>query len=110
MRMWLAVILCSIAGLESCSRFATPPDQLRDMRSVPAADYLIDAFDRFPLVGFSEPRPGAAGTREFLKSLLRHPRFVGTVNDIVVEFGNARYQEIADEYIAGKPIPRDELK
>jgi hypothetical protein len=76
---------------------------------VPAADYLVDAFQRFPLVGFSEPRHGAGGTREFLASVLHHPRFAGSVNDIVVEFGNARYQDIADEYIAGQPVTRDQL-
>jgi hypothetical protein len=57
-----------------------------------------------------EPRHGAGGTREFLTSLLRHPRFVGTVNDLVVEFGNARYQDIADRYVAGDPVARDQLK
>jgi hypothetical protein len=60
--------------------------------------------------GFSEPRHGARGTREFLSSILYHPRFAGTVNDIVVEFGNARYQDIADQYIAGLPVRRDQLK
>jgi hypothetical protein len=59
-----------------------------------------------PLVAFSEPRHGAGGTKEFLTSLVRH-RFAGTVNDIVVEF-NARYQDIADRYVAGEPIPRDD--
>jgi outer membrane protein OmpA-like peptidoglycan-associated protein len=75
----------------------------------PAADYLADAFDRFPLVAFSEPRHGAGGTKEFLTSLVRHPRFAGVVNDIVVEFGNARYQDVADRYVAGEPVARDQL-
>jgi outer membrane protein OmpA-like peptidoglycan-associated protein len=76
----------------------------------PAAAYLVDAFQRFPLVAFSEPRHGAGGTKEFLTSLVRHPRFAGTVNDIVVEFGNARYQELADRYVAGGNVARDELR
>jgi outer membrane protein OmpA-like peptidoglycan-associated protein len=32
------------------------------------------------------------------------------VDDIVVEFGNARHQQLADRYIAGEAVPRDELK
>ena len=48
--------------------------------------------------------------REFLTSLIRHPRFAGTVNDIVVEFGNALYQDIADRYVAGEAVGRDQLK
>ena len=77
---------------------------------MPAADFLVDAFHQFPLVGFSEPRHGAGGTREFLASVLHHPRFAGNINDIVVEFGNARYQDIADAYIAGQPVTRDQLE
>ena len=110
MRLWLAVILWSIVGVQACSRPAATPTHRGDISAVPAADYLVDAFDRFPLVAFSEPRHGAGGTREFLTSLVRHPRFAGTVNDIVVEFGNARYQDIADRYVAGEPVPRDQLK
>ncbi len=106
MRLWLAVSLWSIVGLQACSRPTATPNHLGDISAVPAADYLVNAFDRFPLVAFSEPRHGAGGTREFLTSLVRHPRFAGTVNDIVVEFGNARYQDIADRYIAGEPIAR----
>ena len=110
MRLWLAVILWSIVGVQACTRPAATPTRRGEIAAVPAADYLVDAFDRFPLVAFSEPRHGAGGTREFLTSLVRHPRFAGTVNDIVVEFGNARYQDIADRYVAGEPVPRDQLK
>jgi len=63
-----------------------------------------------PLVAFSEPRHGASGTREFLASVIRHPEFASRVNDVVVEFGNARYQAIADRYVAGQAVPRDELR
>jgi outer membrane protein OmpA-like peptidoglycan-associated protein len=84
--------------------------ELRQLDAMPAADYLVAAFDQFPLVAFSEPRHGAGGTREVLQSVLHHPRFAGIVNDIVVEFGNARYQEIADRYIEGQPVTRDQLK
>lgn len=101
MSTWLAVSLWSIVA------FRPVPVPLRhrplsaELSAAPAADYFADAFDRFPLVAFSEPRHGARGTREFVTSLVRHPRFVGTVNDLVVEFGNARYQDIADRYVAG---------
>ena len=110
MRLWLAVILWSIVGAQACSRPAATPTGAGDITVVTAADYLVDAFDRFPLVAFSEPRHGAGGTREFFASLVRDPRFAGTVNDVVVEFGNARYQDVVDRYVAGEPVPRDQLK
>ena len=99
MGRWLALSLAILVASQS----GTLP-------VVPAADYLVGAFDRVPLVAFSEPRHGAAGTREFLGSVIRHPRFAGRVNDVVVEFGNARYQDIADRYVAGEPVSRDALR
>jgi len=106
---WIAISLGSIAAVQACSRPIARPTPPGEIAASPAADYLADAFDRFPLVAFSEPRHGAGGTREFLTSLVRHPRFAGAVNDIVVEFGNARYQDIADRYVAGEPVARDHL-
>jgi hypothetical protein len=41
---------------------------------------------------------------EFLASLVCDPRFVETVDDIVVEFGNARLQPILDAYVAGEAV------
>ena len=109
MRPWLAVSLWSLVGLHACARPITP-NEPGDIAAMPAADFLVDAFDRVPLVAFSEPRHGAGGTKEFLTTLIRHRRFAGTVTDIVVEFGNARYQDVADRYIAGEPVARDRLK
>ena len=77
---------------------------------VPAARYIVEAFARYPLVAFSEPRHGAGGTKEFLASLIREPGFAGTVQDVVVECGNARYQDVVDRYMAGEPVARDQLK
>ena len=37
-----------------------------------------------------------------MRALVADPRFGSTVNDIVVEFGNARYQAAMDAYIAGE--------
>jgi hypothetical protein len=76
----------------------------------PAAQYITLAFRTRPLVAFSEPGHGVSGTSEFFASLIRHPGFAGTVNDIVIECGNARYQNIADRYFAGESIRRDEIR
>jgi outer membrane protein OmpA-like peptidoglycan-associated protein len=99
--LWLASGLCWYLGQQALPAGIT---------TAPAPAYLVNAFQRFPLVAFSEPRHAAGGTREFFQSLIRHPGFAGTVNDVVVEFGNARYQALADRYTAGEPVPRDQLK
>jgi outer membrane protein OmpA-like peptidoglycan-associated protein len=95
--LWLSVV-----GL-MLSRTAEPEPQ-------PAAQYITSAFKMYPLVAFSEPGHGVSGTTEFFASLIRYPGFAGTVTDIVIECGNARYQQIADRYFSGEAIPRDELK
>jgi len=41
----------------------------------------------------------------FRLSLIRDPRFTTTVNDIVVETGNALYQDLMDRFVQGEDIP-----
>ncbi len=81
-----------------------------DRTPQPAAQYITSAFKTHPLVAFSEPGHGTSGTAEFFASLIRYPGFAGTVTDIVIECGNARYQAIADRYFAGELVSRDELR
>lgn len=47
---------------------------------------------------------------DFIVSLLRHPGFAATVDSIVVEFGNARYQQRADRYVAGGHVSLPALR
>jgi outer membrane protein OmpA-like peptidoglycan-associated protein len=74
-----------------------------------AAELITQAFDRFPLVALSEMH-GNVESKEFLARLIREPGFAGKVNDIVIEFGNARYQDVLDRYIAGETVAREALK
>jgi outer membrane protein OmpA-like peptidoglycan-associated protein len=107
-----AAVVAAVVAMPGASAAGRDAEfgQSGELRLSPAADYLVDAFERFPLVAFSEPGHGAGGTREFMRAVLHHPKFAGTVDDIVVEFGNARYQQLADRYVAGEAVPRDELK
>jgi outer membrane protein OmpA-like peptidoglycan-associated protein len=101
----------TLAMLPGCDRRSARTSAADDELSpVPAARYIVEAFARYPLVAFSEPRHGAGGTKEFLASLIREPGFAGTIQDLVIEFGNARYQDVVDRYMAGEPIARDQLK
>jgi hypothetical protein len=47
---------------------------------------------------------------EFWLTLLHAPEFQASVDDIVVEFGTARYQEVMDRFTRGEEVPYDELK
>jgi hypothetical protein len=47
---------------------------------------------------------------EFLRAFVRDRRFTRTVTQIIVEFGNAQYQDVADRYVAGGEVPRSEMQ
>jgi hypothetical protein len=47
---------------------------------------------------------------EFRLALVRDPRFGRLVNDVVVEFGNSRYQAVMDRFTEGADVPYRELR
>ena len=47
---------------------------------------------------------------EFRLALIRDPRFSDVVNDIVLELGNALYQDVADRFVHGADVPYRELR
>jgi hypothetical protein len=42
---------------------------------------------------------------DVLSKLVATPAFSERVNDIVMEFGNARYQDVIDRYVSGESVP-----
>jgi hypothetical protein len=74
-----------------------------------AARGVLEAFDAHQLVLLGESHRSPAFHR-FLRDLVQTPEFARRVNDIVVEFGNSRYQPILDRYIAGDSVPHDSLQ
>ena len=74
-----------------------------------AVDVIADAFKTHQVVML----PGGHGSRtyhEFLLQLVRDPRLHGVVNDIVVEFGSSRYQDLMERFLRGEEIPFGTLK
>jgi hypothetical protein len=74
-----------------------------------AAAGLLDAFGRRRIVALGQVHD-LRQQDEFILRLMRHPRFARTVDSVVVEFGNARYQALVDRYVAGGDVPLDALK
>lgn len=70
---------------------------------------IIDAFESHPIVALSDAH-GSEQAHAFLMSVIRDPRFAYTVDDIVIEFGNARYQSLADRFVQGDDVPGDALR
>jgi hypothetical protein len=71
---------------------------------------VLDAFATYPLVAFGEHHQ-LQEFHDFLTVLAFHPEFPDKVNDVVVEFGNALYQAVADRFVvAGEPVANVELE
>jgi outer membrane protein OmpA-like peptidoglycan-associated protein len=81
------------------------------MHPAPAVDLIVRGFDAHRIVALSDGSGhGQADTLELFVTLVRDSRFARTVRNIVVEFGNARYQAVIDRYTAGDVVARDELR
>jgi len=74
-----------------------------------ATSAILQAFHAFPIVAIGESHRNQQ-VHDFIVSFVNQPGFGQTVNDIVVEFGNAKYQEMVDHYIAGARITLSELR
>ncbi len=86
-----------------------PVSDTQDAIPKPAIPAILKAFENFEVVAM----PAAHDQKDiddFILSLIRDPRFPASVNDIVVECGNVRYQPILDRYIAGENVPFTEVQ
>lgn len=70
---------------------------------------ILDAFESHNIVALGEPHMIEQG-HVLRMALVRDPRFARTVNDIVWECGNARYQGVMDRYMNGAAVSDAELR
>jgi hypothetical protein len=85
------------------------PDAGRPAAPVNAIDGILAAFESHTIMALPDSH-GSNQAHAFLLSLIRDPRFVQTVDDIVVEFGNARYQDVADRFLRGEEVRYESLR
>lgn len=71
---------------------------------------ILDAFRSHSLVALAEGAHGNEQGHAFRLSLVRDARFAATVNDIVVEFGNSRYQDLMDRFVRGEDVADESLR
>jgi hypothetical protein len=72
-------------------------------------DGVMRAWDRHQIVAIAETHRAVEDKRLFAQIIAR-PEFPKIVNDIVIEFGTARYQSTLDRYIRGDDVPAGELR
>jgi hypothetical protein len=74
-----------------------------------AEDGIFKAFQTHPLVGIRDAH-GWAQEEDLYAAVLRDPRFAHDVRNVVLEIGNAAYQDVIDRYVEGEHIPYSELR
>jgi CHAT domain-containing protein len=70
---------------------------------------ILEAFRQHPIVAVGDAHGDQQG-EAFQLSLIRDPRFAAIVNDIVIETGNSRGQEVVDRFVRGEEVPREALR
>lgn len=95
-----ALVTASTSAQQAAPKPAVPVEPIQA---------IVDAFSRHELVALGDAH-GNEQSQAFLKALVRDARFATVVNDIVIEFGNARYQNLVDRFVNGADVPRDSLR
>jgi hypothetical protein len=101
----LSALLATATGLGAVAH-----PQPRPALPIEAIPGLLDAFRTYRVVSFPGGHPDANESQALLRALVRDPRFTSTVNDIVVEFGSSRYQDLMDRYIRGEDVPESAVQ
>lgn len=96
------LLLCCVLGL-----WAPRATSQSEAMPVDATVGILEAFRSHHLVAIGHHDDES---QAFLRSLVSDDRFATTVNDIVVEFGSARYQDVMDRYQRGEQVPPRELE
>src|SRR4051794_25765320 len=65
---------------------------------------MVDALRTHQIVAVTAGH-GAARGYAFGQLLIHDPRLIAAINDIVIEEGSARYQDIADRFVRGDNVP-----
>jgi hypothetical protein len=85
--------------------------QQRPAAPVPlgAVAAILDAFVTHDVVMLPDPH-GRQQMQGFVLSVIRDRRFAGLAQDVVVEGGSARYQDIVDKFVRGDAVDEQALR
>ncbi len=88
------------------------PEEAPTKPAVPLdpVDGILAAFKTHQVVTLGEGGHNNEQTHALRLALIRDPRFAKVVNDVVVEFGNSRYQDIMDRFVGGEDVPHAQLQ
>jgi len=105
--VFLFVLTSSLAADKDGKAVFGPPDACAGWTAV--TNCVLAAFDAADVVALHD-RHRQKGDSDLRIALVRDPMFPKKVRDIVVEFGNSRYQAILDRYLAGEDVKVSEVE
>jgi hypothetical protein len=105
--LWWSVSLVVLLG----SAIDTAQDSPRQPAvPIDPISAIVDAFQAYPIVALGEGAHGNLQGMAFRLALIRDPRFLARVDDIVVESGSTRYQDVIDRYVQGENVAASALR
>jgi hypothetical protein len=96
-----------VAAVSSSAQQGVAPRPAAPIEPITA---IPDAFGSHAVVALGTGAHGNEQGFAFQLALIRDSRFAATVNDIVIEFGNARYQNVMDRFILTEAVPDEALR
>lgn len=87
-----SLLSLGLAGLMTGTSGVTQAPEMRRAEPLDPKARIIEAFRTHDIVALGEGAHNNEQGHAFRLSLIQDPAFARVVNDIVVEFGNARYQ------------------
>jgi hypothetical protein len=115
LRHGTAGVVCTLAAAAAprlaCATAGGPAaEDTAEMRPQDAFRSVLDAMKRFPLVAIGEDHQ-LQEWHDFITALLFRPELSDAITDVVVEFGNALYQDVADRFVVeDQPVADGELQ
>lgn len=100
----LMVLLVTAISVDSRGQTGRAPAVPLDARTA-----IFEAFRDHQVVAIGDAHGNRQG-EAFRLSLIRDSRFASVVNDILIESGNSRHQDVLDRYIRGEEVPHQALQ
>ncbi len=109
----LSVGLLSLVGCEYLPHSAKVELSQQEVTQVVgqakfADDAILQAFEKHNFVAIGDYHWNDAFVR-YATELVSKPEFSDRVNHVVVEFGNAKYQSVLDDYLLGREVSEAQL-
>ena len=106
-------MMVAVPGRAQTGAYAAVQTQRQESFAIPIDPIpaIVEAFRAHAVVALGNVEfRGDEQAHAFQVSLVRDPRFTAVANDILVEFGNSRYQDVVDRFVRGEDVPYESLR